>query len=191
MDEHQPPDRDQAAAEPPAPAKPGQDQLSEPHRCPQCRESVQSGALKCPHCLSIIPPTGPSHGGTCPYCREAIHRQASRCPHCQSDLMPPILLGSVFVPEAAEPARSNPCTHCRSAATPPPLMAAQAWIPGMPPGIAVPGLPAEALAVPQTIGPGPGKWCFTMLIWRCRPTTGCSYRPETVCPGGRDPGVFG
>lgn len=61
-------------------------QTKEMRVCLYCKEEVKAEATKCKHCLSILMPERPEHGGTCPYCKETINPEAIKCMHCKSCL---------------------------------------------------------------------------------------------------------
>jgi hypothetical protein len=64
------------------------DQASETRPCPFCKEEVKADAIRCKHCLAMIPPEKPDHKGVCPFCKEKINPEATRCMHCKANLGP-------------------------------------------------------------------------------------------------------
>lgn len=55
--------------------------------CPNCKEEIKVGAIKCKHCQSKLGNSTVDHGGNCPYCKEDIKKEAIKCKHCKSSLV--------------------------------------------------------------------------------------------------------
>jgi phage FluMu protein Com len=70
--------------------------------CPYCKSEIHDGAIRCPHCTSILGTGGQAPLGTktCPYCKSEIRDDTIRCPHCTSTLDP-----------AKEPDTGGPVTY--------------------------------------------------------------------------------
>ena|SRR5436305_5031087 len=58
----------------------------ETRQCPFCKEQINSEAIKCKHCGSMIGSSKPEHKGICPFCKESIDPAAVVCKHCRSNL---------------------------------------------------------------------------------------------------------
>ncbi len=58
-------------------------------QCPYCREGIEEGSTKCPHCESALTgsTSNPATIKSCPLCKEEVRGNPSKCPSCDANLI--------------------------------------------------------------------------------------------------------